>query len=321
MKNLKNKYARALLAAPIMALLVTPMEAQTINESTSRVSFKIGMAPALNPDSQQRRASQMVALEYSHPIWKGEFFVVGEWREFIANPHEATLFSPFGWGEAGTDGSQITLGERTGYAPVSTNASGWGGYNPDGKMGYITAFVRNPTSTPRPYMIASDMRFDSVDMRKYQLDGVTAKLAYRYRTGSLPFVGSFGIQGGLTLSFLRSWEYADGAIHVLDYRDMTQNNRSTATYPEATTNGLDQIGGRLFNEYFMEQESRTKLKPGAFIGIRKLFHDDYFMEVNLTMLGHTEVKYVPFAYSGKDPHFVESNKTKTVIEIIAGMRF
>jgi len=302
MKNLKNKYARALLATPIMALLVTPMAAQTINESASRVSFKVGMAPALEQGRQERTASFLVGLEYSHPFWRGEFFFVGEWREFIATEHEATQFSPFDWDTA-------NYREKTGYAP-------------NGQRGYITAFTRNPNpdAVGIPNRIASDMRFDSVDMRRALLDGVTAKLAYRYRTDSLPLIGSIGLQGGLTLNYLTSREYASGAIHVLEFRDMSQNAANTGWTADNPNLDAPEYG-RLHNEYFYEQNSRGKFVPGAFIGVRKLFNDTLFFEMNVSMLGHTEVNYVPYAYSGQPALIETSNKTKTVIEFIAGMRF
>ena len=318
MKSPKKTYSltlqRGLLAATVVMLPATPVAAQSTNESIPRVSFKVGAAPALNPDRQKRRASALISLEYSHPFWKGEFFVAGEWRDFVAISHETTPFSPFDWGEAGTNGRQVEYKQRTGYAP-------------NGQTGYITAFIRNPTSAPRPYMIASDMRFDSVDIRKAQLDGVTAKLAYRYRTEPLPFIGSIGIQGGLTLSYLSSWEHADGSIHVLNDRYFSQNGANTSTYPNEVPAGMLDV---LSNEYFTEQEKRTELKPGFFIGVRKLLPGDIFFEINLAMLGHTDVEYVPYSYSGKGTvspsgvvrgEFATSNKTKTVVEFIAGMRF
>ena len=305
MKGLKNKYSRALLAAPVVALLAMPVAAQAINESSPRVSFKIGATPAINQDRQERNAAAMIGVEYSHPFWKGEFFVSGEMRTFIANHFEATQFSPFDWDTA-------VYGDKTGYAPTSAA-------NPNGDRGWITAFTRNPNSTPSPNMIASDMRFDSVDMRRALLDGASAKLAYRYRTDSLPLIGSLGLQGGLTLSYLTAWEYTNGAIHVLSSRQYNgQNNLASGVL--ANDARLDAYG-RLGNEYFITQEKSTEIKPGAFIGIRKLIKDNLFFELNLTMLGYTDITYVPYSYSGQDPHFVKSSKTKTVVEFIGGMRF
>ena len=311
MKGLKNKYSRALLAAPVIALLAMPVAAQAINESSPRVSFTVGATPALNQDRQQRNASIMVGLEYSHPFGRGAFYVTGEWRSFSATPFEATQFSPFDW-----DTATYADADRTGYAPTSA-------INPEGKRGFITAFTRRPTAdnTGATNRIAPDMRFDSVDMRRALLDGVTAKLAYRYRTDSLPLIGSLGLQGGLVLSYLTAWEYSNGAIHVLDYRVYNgQNNLDPNAAPNPTDPRLDAYG-RLGNEYFVTQEKETGIKPGAFIGVRKAVKDNLFFEMNLTMLGYTDITYVPYSYSGQDPHFVKSSKTKTVLEFIAGMRF
>lgn len=302
MKNPIKTYSRALLAMAVIVPAV-PLLAQVrkpINESSPRVSFKIGTAPTIGDiGNQQRRESMILGLEYSHPFGKGEFFAVAEMRDYVSNTYEATQFSPFDWNTA-------VYHEKTGYAP-------------NGQRGYITAFTRNPASTvPWANAIASDMRFDSVDMRQNPLNGAVAKLAYRYRVESLPFVGNLGVQAGLTLSYLTSKQYADGALHVLDYRDMTQNGASTNWTAENPA--LDAFG-RLGNEYYYKTEAEQKFVPGFFIGARKLLTDTLFFEMNISVLGHANLNYVPFSYSGVPAHWESTTKMKTGLEFIAGLRF
>jgi hypothetical protein len=245
----------------------------------------------------------MLALEYSHPIpiTMGEIFLTAEMRTFRTTSFEATKFSPFVW-------------ETAEY----TNKTG---YTPDGQRGYITAFTRDPSANPLPNMIAADMRFDSVDMRKNLLDGVTAKLGYRYRTPSFPIVGPIDLQGGLTMAYLTSQEQARGAIHVLDWRAYQGQNTANAAWTANHPN-LDQAQyGRLYSDYFFEVNSETKMAFGGFVGARVFIWDDLYFEMNVATLGHAELNYVPVSYTGKDPYVETSNKTKIVLEFNIGMRF
>ena|GEM_PF-1680850 len=305
MKDRKKTYSRASLAALAFMTIAMPVLAQgSIREDGPRFSFKAGIAPVIGDvGNQQRRESAMVSLEYSHPFWKGEFFVAAEFRDFVSHAYEVTPFSPF----VDRGGEPVSYTERTGYAS-------------NGSRGYITAYARRSNSSPDPWMLWPDMRFDSVDMRTNPLDGGTAKIAYRYRTRSLPVVGSLGLQGGITLSLLTSIQYADGAIHVMDYRDESQNSVSTATYPYPNSPGLDQFG-RLDNEYYYLTNKDAKLMPGVFIGARKLLNDNLTFEVNFTMLGHTDLNYVPYSYTGQTAHWESSDKSKVLMEFIVGLRF
>jgi hypothetical protein len=300
MKNRFKTYSQALLAMAVFVPVAAQQRTKAIDESSARVSYKLGTAPTIGDlGKQQRRESVLLGLEFSQPFWKGEWFVVAELREYVSNAYEVTQFSPFDWDTA-------VYKEKTGYAS-------------NGQRGYITAFTRNPNSTvPKPNAIASDMRFDSVDMRTNPLDGFVAKLAYRHRVESLPFVGNLGVQGGLILSYLTGKQYADGAIHILDYRNYTQNSYQTSWTAEDSR--LD-AQGRVGNEYFHSQQGEKKILPGVFIGARKLLTDILFFEMNISVLGYTELDYVPFSYSGEAPHFESSTKMKTGIEFIAGLRF
>jgi hypothetical protein len=295
------------LSYSIIALLAVPLMAQAIDESKPRYSFKIAATPATNTGRQENNAAVSVGFEYSRPLGKGEVFAVLEWRDFMSHTYlDESIYSPY------TDKDKvITLGEKTGYTP-------------SGDRGYITRYARYSTNPDLwPYegsrgMIASDLRFDSIDTRRAVLEGVTLKLAYRYRLDALPVVGRLGLQGGLILNNLKASEYSNGSVHVLDYRAVIGQNSLAASEINAP---LPASAGRLYSEYWMEQPNETKLMPGAFVGVRKLYTDTVFFEFNLAMLGHTDLKYVPFAYTGEAPRVVSSSKTKTVMEFVAGMRF
>lgn len=302
MENRNKTYNRALLASVAFMTIALPVAAQKpINESSHRLSFKAGLTPVIGDEGkQQRRDSVVVSLEYSRPAWKGEFYAAAEWRDFVSHAYEATQFSPFEWDTA-------IYKDKTGYTRT-------------GDRGYITAFTRRSGLAAGTPTLWPDMRFDSVDMRQNPLDGISAKIAYRHRTRSLPYIGSLGIQGGLTLSMLTGTQYADGAIHVLAFRDETQNALSTSTYPSAEV-PIPESYGRLDSEFFTKTHKDSKVLPGAFIGVRKLMTDNLTFEVNLTMLGHTELNYVPLSYSGQAAHWESSNKNKILLEFIAGIRF
>ena len=292
------------LSHSLIALLTVPLAAQAVDNSYSRVSFFVGTAPAIGDSGLLRvRESALIGLEYSHPVWRGEAFATVEWRSFRSRRVEVTQYSP-----RDEKGNTIfTDASKSGYAGVGSTT-----------RGYITAFIRDPTpGRPFPNGPSPDMRFDSIHTAKNDLNGGTAKLAYRHHMES-PYIGKWAIQGGLTIAFLKAAEWSNGDIHVLSYRDFSQNNVNTAWNSEdARLNAY----GRLFNDVFFEDHTEIKTLPGAFVGVRFFINDNLFFESNIAALGHSSLSYVPTAYTGQ-PGFVESsNKVRTVWEFNAGLRF
>jgi len=77
----------------------------------------------------------------------------------------------------------------------------------------------------------------------------------------------------------------------------------------------------LGNEYFYINSAEKKILPGVFVGARKLLTNTLFFEINISMLGYTELNYVPFSYTGEAAHWDSGTKMKTGLEFIAGLRF
>ncbi|MDR2697962.1 MAG: hypothetical protein LBB40_05755 [Holophagales bacterium] len=277
------------LFSPFLALFVMPLVAQAMDESSPRFSFKYGTTPTIGTQGYQNdRVGLLFGGEFSYPVWKGELFLGAEYRVFRAMDYEVTRF-----------------GDEAGYSTA------------DGTRGMITPYVRDPNSTPVPNMIWPDSRFDSADIRQSQLEGLTFKLAYRHSVGKIPYVGNTGLQCGLILNLLNSVQNATGSINVLVYRNVSQNAAPTALTAHSDLSAY----GRLSNESFYLENQAKKLLPGLFVGTRSMLTDNFSFELNLSVLGHAEVNYVPSSYTGMSAHTETSNHYKTVLEFIAGFRF
>ena len=163
------------------------------------------------------------------------------------------------------------------------------------------------------------MRFDSVHMAKYDIEGGTSKIAYR-QFFRVPFIGQLGVHGGLTINFLTGAEYTTGAIHVLNYRRNWEQNYLFNQSITGDDKRLDTYG-RLGNEFFYVDTRELKVLPGFFVGARAFVNDNFFFETNISMLSHTQPEYVPSSYTGKDPYVEYSTQTKMVWEFNAGFRF
>jgi hypothetical protein len=288
------------------------LAAQAVDHSYPRVSVFYGTAPTIGDSGLQKvRESVLIGLEYSHPIWKGQVSAAVEWRSFRSFKHEVTQFSP-----RAANGSTLQDGDpgavRTGYAGVGS------------ERGYISAHSVYPGYSPYTGVFEapwSDMRFDSIHMGKYDLDGGSSKIAYRHFF-KVPLIDELGVHGGLTINFLTAAEYAQGDIHVLDKRDVRQNQWQTGLTSDNPL--LDENGGfgkRLFNEAFYQGNSEMKIQPGFFIGARAFVNDNFFFETNLVMLSYSQPVYMPTAYTGKEPFVDSISKTKMVWEFNAGFRF
>jgi len=298
------------LSYPIIALLALPLAAQTVDNSYPRVSLFYGTAPTIGSSGLQKvRESVLIGLEYSHPVWKGQVSFAAEWRQFRSRNHEVTQFSP-----RKADGTTLLDGDP---GAVRT------GYTKDGQRGYITAFTRNPIPNASTGLsIASDMRFDSVHMAKYDLDGGTTKLSYR-QFFPVPLIGQIGVHGGLTINFLTAAEYATGSIIILNTRSFSQNSMNTSWTADnfnANQGGAAQWG-RLGGNFFFEDNKEIKVLPGAYVGVRAFVKDNYFFETNLALLTHAQPVYVPQAYTGQPGHLDSGTKAKVVWEFLFGIRF
>jgi hypothetical protein len=274
------------------------------------VSLFYGTAPAIGDSGLQKvRESVLIGLEYSHPVWKGQVSFAAEWRQFRSRNHEVTQFSP-----RKADGTTLLDGEA---GAVRT------GYTKDGQRGYITAFARTPTpNATTGRSIASDMRFDSIHMAKYDIDGGTSKLSYR-QFFAVPFIGQLGVHGGLTINFLTAAEWTTGSIIVLDRRDYAQNSMNTSWTADnfSPAQGGAAQWGRMDGDFFWQDTTEMKVLPGAFVGARAFFKDTFFFETNLAFLSHTQPVYVPQAYTGQPGHIESGTKTKMVWEFLVGIRF
>jgi len=302
------------LSHSLIALLALPLAAQAVDNTYPRVSMFLGTAPTIGDSGLQKvRESVLIGLEYSHPVWKGQVSAAVEWRQFRSRNHEITQFSP-----RKADGTTLLDGEqgalRTGY-----------GKNSRGEIvnGYITAFARNPaTNTPRPNGIASDMRFDSVHMAKYDINGGTSKLAYR-QFFKVPYIDELGVHGGLTINFLTTAEASTGSVVVLDFRNFGQNSMTPGWTADNfnPAQGGDPRYGRLGGDFWYQDNTEMKIQPGAFVGVRAFANDNLFFETNFVLLSYSNPVYRPLAYTGK-PGYVESvSATKMVWEFLAGIRF
>ena len=285
MRIQKNLYLLLLT----VVFLNGPLAAQGAERATPRFSFKYGVAPTIGTQGYQNdRTSVLFGGEFSYPVWKGELFLGADYRVFRAMDYEVTRF-----------------GDDAGYSTA------------DGARGMITPYVRDPNSTPVPNMIWPDSRFDSADIRQSQLEGLTFKLAYRHAIGKIPYVGHTGLQGGLILNLLNSVQSATGSINVLAYRNVSQNSAPTSLTAHSDLTSY----GRLSNESFYVDNQAKKLLPGLFVGMRSMLTDNFSFELNLSVLGHAEVNYVPSSYTGMPAYTETSNHNKTVLEFIAGFRF
>jgi hypothetical protein len=84
---------------------------------------------------------------------------------------------------------------------------------------------------------------------------------------------------------------------------------------------LDASYGKYSNESFMVENQTTALSPGLFVGARTLITDNLFFEINVSVLGYSEIDYVPSSYTGKAPYTETSSHYKTLLEFAAGFRF
>lgn len=233
-------------------------------QSPWALGIKFGVAPTVGtPGEQRTRGSVLAGLQGEYRV-AGLGILYGElnYRNFRAYNFEATRFGV--------------------------------GYAPNGTVGEITQWAFDAVAgLPR-----ADGRYDSVDLRKNLLEGMGLNLGYRLPLGQ----GIWSVQGGLTLSVLKSTQEVIGSLHVVQNR--------TAAKPTV-----------LSTENMLVTRSKSSLRPGFFGGLRAELGANLFVESNLSFLGYSEVNYLPFSYTGKPATTEARGHMKAVLELNAGLKF
>jgi hypothetical protein len=227
-----------------------------------QLSFKLGAGPfLLDPGQGRSRTNIHLGAELAMPVAKGQAFLGAEYRVFRNFSYDAT--------QLGT------------------------GYGTNGTTGQITAYVLGTDGLPK-----ADRAYDSVDIRRDNLDGVTFSLGYRF-----PFwTQGLSARGGINLSFLRSQQDVTGGINVVVNRNVTT--------PVV-----------LGSEKFYTQFQKTSLAPGGFAGLRYDVTKVFFVETNLCFLGFKEINYLPFSYTGQPATTEMRKRFKSVLEFSVGINF
>lgn len=231
------------------------------------LDFKIGSGVFVgDPGSSRNMSLQHLALQVSQPLGSGSLFAELQTRLIRADSYDNTKLG-------------------TGYA---RNAAG------QVVTGVITAYRINPTSG-RP---EANGNYDSVDLRRDNLDGYSVNLGYR-----MPF-GPEGltVHGGLSLHALRAQQDVSGGIKVIVDRN--------ATTPVV-----------LGSENFYTQYEKRSLMPGAFAGARYQVNKTLFVEGNVSLLAWKDVQWMPFSYTGQAPTTELLARRKASVEFSMGMTF
>lgn len=254
------QFTRA-LAAVLALPLALPLAAQDL-----KLDFKLGGGPMTGSGGNQYfRSVYHLAMEAALPMGRGEAIASAQFRLWRGKSYDATRFG-------------------TGYALNSTGQV---------VTGQITAYALGTDGLPKP-----DGRYDSVDIRRDNLEGLT--LAFGYRT-PLPVQG-LSVHYGLNLSFLRAQQDVTGGIKVVV-------DRSVAT-PVV-----------LGQENFYTQFQKSSMKPGAFVGLRQAVGMGFFVQGDLSLVGFREVNFLPFSYTGRAATTEFKDRTKAILELSLGMNF
>lgn len=231
------------------------------------LDFKIGSGVFVgDPGSNRNMSLQHLALQVSLPAGKGSVFAEIQTRLIRSDSYDNTQ-----------------LGK--GYA---LNTSG------QVVTGVITAYRINPTSG-RP---EANGNFDSVDLRRDNLDGYSINLGYRMPLG----LEGLTVHGGLSLHALRAQQDVSGGLKVIVDRNVT------------TPVVLGQ-------ENFYTQHEKRSLMPGAFAGARYQVNGNLFVEGNVSLLAWKDVKWMPFSYTGQAPATELLARRKGSVEFSMGMTF
>lgn len=250
-----------LVSAVFLLALAVPSAAQDM-----QLSFKLGPGRFLgDPGESRSRYDLHLGGELATPFRNGQAFLGADYRVFRNMSYDATRF---GQGYALNVSGQVVTGQ-------------------------ITPYVLGTDGLPK-----ADGRYDSVDIRRNNLESLTLNLGYRF-----PFwQEGLSAHGGIHLSLLRSQQDVSGGINVVVNRNVT-----TPTV--------------LGSENFYIQHVKYSVTPGAFAGLRYDATKTFFLEANLSLLGFKEVNYLPFSYTGQAATTEMRSRTKAVLEFSAGFNF
>jgi hypothetical protein len=231
-----------------------------------QLSFRAGLGGFLGSPGGHRNNSDIhLGVELASRLAKGQAFLGLEYRVFRSASYDATQF---GAGYAlDTAGNLVT--------------------------GQITPYALGTDGLPK-----ADGRYDSVDIRRDNLEGLTARLGYRIPV----WTAGLAAHGGVNLSFLRSQQDVSGGVNVVA-------NRNVAT---PVVLGM---------ERFYTQFQKSSAVPGLFLGLRYDVNQVFFVETNLNLIGFKEVNYRPFSYTGQAATTELRKSSKATLEISAGMNF
>ena len=250
-----------LVSALFLLALAVPSTAQDL-----QLSFKLGPGRFVgDPGESRSRYDLLMGAELAMPFRTGKVFLGADYRVFRNMSYDGTRF---GQGYALDSLGQVVTGQ-------------------------ITRYVLGPDGLPK-----ADGRYDSVDIRRNNLESLTLNLGYR-----VPFwQEGLSAHGGIHLSLLRSQQDVSGGINVVVNRNVT-----TPTV--------------LGSENFFIQPVKNSITPGAFAGLRYDATRVFFLEANLSLLGFKEVNYLPFSYTGQAATTEMRNLTKVLLEFSAGFNF
>jgi hypothetical protein len=231
-----------------------------------KMDLKLGGGPIVGSvGNQYFRGVYHLAAEAALPLGRGELLGSAQYRIFRGKTYDATQY---GVGYAMNTAGQVVTGQ-------------------------ITPYVLGSDGLPKP-----DGRYDSVDLRRDNLEGLTFGFGYR-----MPVLAEgLAFHCGINLNFLRAQQDVTGGIKVVQNRNVT------------TPVVLGQ-------ENFYTQFQKTTLKPGAFAGLRYNLTSEFFLQADLNVLGYREINYRPFSYTGQAATTEFKDRTKTVLEFSIGMNF
>lgn len=248
-----------------LACLLLPAGMPVLGQD-AELSFKVGAGPMLGDvDSGRYRSGVHLGFELGYGAMGGQLFGGVQYRLYRARTYEATRFG-------------------VGYA---RDAAG------NVVTGQITRNIVGPDGLPK-----ADGRYDSVDMRRDNLDGTSLNLGYRRAWGP----EGLQLQGGLCIHFLRSQQDVTTNINVVQ-------DRAAATVVV------------LGKEALYTQYQKASAVPGLFGGARFDATENIFFEGNLTLLGYQQMNRELFSYTGRDATTVMTRKLKPVLEFSVGLKF
>ena len=249
-----------LVSLTLLLALGTVASAQDL-----QLSFKLGAGPILgDPEGHRFKSGVHLATELAMGLGKGKAFLGGQYRVFRARSYDATQFG-------------------TGYAMTSSGVV----------TGKITPYKLGADGLPS----ASGL-YDSVDIRRDDLEGFSAYLGYR-----VPFwMEGLSAHAGVNVSFLRSQQNVTGGIKILVDRSVT----------------TPVILGQ---ENFYTQFQKSTMCPGAFAGLRYDATKVFFLETNLSGIGFKEINLLPFSYTGQPTTTEMRSRFKLMLEFSVGINF